>query len=73
MIFFNVITAFAFLIPSASVAAELATAWPKNGVFHWIETADGARWGFTAVCLRLVTDHEFGRVRGPNVENLLEN
>jgi len=52
MVFFNVVTVFAFLIPIALVAAELATTWPKNGVFHWVEEAYGTAWGFTAVWLQ---------------------
>ncbi len=54
MVFFNLITVFAFLIPIALVSAELATAWPKNGVFHWVEEAFGTRWGLTAVWLQWV-------------------
>ncbi len=52
MVFFNIVTVFAFLIPIALVSAELATAWPKNGVFHWVEEAFGTRWGLTAVWLQ---------------------
>ncbi|WP_215886641.1 MULTISPECIES: amino acid permease [Acidithiobacillus] len=54
MIFFNIVTVFAFLVPIALVAAELATTWPKNGVFHWVEEAYGTQWGFTAVWLQWV-------------------
>ncbi len=54
MVFFNAITVFAFLVPIALVSAELATAWPKNGVFHWVEEAFGTRWGITAVWLQWV-------------------
>ncbi len=54
MVFFNSITVFAFLVPIALVSAELATAWPKNGVFHWVEEAFGTRWGLTAVWLQWV-------------------
>ncbi|SMH66590.1 membrane protein of unknown function [Acidithiobacillus ferrivorans] len=54
MIFFNIVTVFAFLVPIALVAAELATTWPKNGVFHWVEEAYGKQWGFTAVWLQWV-------------------
>jgi amino acid transporter len=54
MVFFNTITVFAFLVPLALVSAELATAWPKNGVFHWIEEAFGTRWGLVAVWLQWV-------------------
>lgn len=54
MVFFNGVTVFAFLIPIALVSAELATAWPKNGVFHWVEEAFGTSWGLTAVWLQWV-------------------
>jgi glutamate:GABA antiporter len=54
MVFFNLVTVFAFLVPLALVSAELATCWPKNGVFHWVEEAFGTRWGFTAVWLQWV-------------------
>lgn len=54
MVFFNLVTVFAFLIPIALVSAELATTWPKNGVFHWVEEAFGTRWGFVAVWLQWV-------------------
>ncbi len=54
MVFFNLVTVFAFLVPIALVSAELATAWPKNGVFHWVEEAFGTRWGLTAVWLQWV-------------------
>lgn len=52
MIFFNAITIIAYLIPVALVSAELATGWPKNGVFHWVEAAFGTRLGFVAVWLQ---------------------
>ncbi|MCG6986773.1 MAG: APC family permease [Gemmatimonadetes bacterium] len=54
MVFFNLVTVFAFLVPIALVSAELATAWPKNGVFHWVEEAFGTRWGLVAVWLQWV-------------------
>ena len=54
MIFFNFITVFAFLIPIALVSAELATGWPQNGVYHWVESAFGARLGFVSVWLQWV-------------------
>lgn len=54
MVFFNLITVFAFLVPIALVSAELATAWPRNGVFHWVEEAFGTRWGLVAVWLQWV-------------------
>lgn len=52
MLFFNSIAAFAFLIPVALVSAELATGWPKNGVYHWVRAAYGPRFGFLASWLQ---------------------
>lgn len=52
MFFFNLITIFAFLIPIALVSAELATAWPQNGIFHWVEAAFGPLCGTVAIWLQ---------------------
>ena len=52
MVFFNGVAAFAFLIPVALVSAELATGWPKNGVYHWVSAAYGPRYGFLASWLQ---------------------
>ncbi|WP_109317175.1 amino acid permease [Pseudovibrio ascidiaceicola] len=54
MILFNLITIFAYLIPVALVSAELATGWPKNGVYHWVEEAFGTRMGFVAVWMQWI-------------------
>ncbi|MEJ2677071.1 MAG: amino acid permease, partial [Acidihalobacter sp.] len=54
MVFFNAVTVFAFLVPIALISAELATAWPRNGVFHWVEEAFGTPWGLTAAWLQWV-------------------
>ncbi|MBV7432905.1 APC family permease [Dermabacteraceae bacterium TAE3-ERU5] len=43
MFFFNVLAVFAFLVPTALIAAELGTGWPENGVFGWVEAAFGVR------------------------------
>ncbi len=48
-----IIPAIFFLIPTALVAAELATGW-KGGVFVWVREAFGDRWGFTAVWLQWI-------------------
>ena len=52
MIFFNLIAAFAFLVPVALVSAELATGWPECGVYLWIKEAFGPRIGFLTVWLQ---------------------
>ncbi|BDD06538.1 amino acid permease [Aureibacter tunicatorum] len=53
MFFFNILTAFFFLIPVALVSAELATGWPKaEGVYHWVRLSFGERIGFLATWLQ---------------------
>jgi amino acid transporter len=45
----------AFFIPVALVAAELATAYPRNGgIYIWIKEAFGQRTGFAAIWLQWV-------------------
>ncbi len=52
-IFFFVVGAAVFLLPTAFISAELATGWPKRGgVFIWVKEALGPRWGFLAVWLQ---------------------
>lgn len=48
-----IIPAIFFLVPTALVAAELATGW-KGGVFTWVREAFGERWGFQAIWLQWV-------------------
>ncbi|MGA7564939.1 MAG: amino acid permease, partial [Terriglobales bacterium] len=49
-IFYYIFAAVVFLIPTALVAAELASTFPKQGgVFRWVGEAFGPRWGFAAV------------------------
>lgn len=47
------IPAIVFLVPTALVAAELATGW-KGGIYVWVREALGNRWGFTAVWLQWI-------------------
>jgi len=49
-IFYYVFAAVVFLIPTALVSAELASAFPnQGGVFRWVGEAFGPRWGFAAI------------------------
>jgi len=49
-IFYYIFAAVVFLIPTALVAAELASAFPKQGgMFRWVGEAFGPRWGFAAL------------------------
>lgn len=54
-IFFFLIVALFFLIPSALVSAELATGWPKEGgIYIWVREAFGDKWGFFAIWMQWV-------------------
>jgi len=48
-----IIPAIVFLVPTALVAAELATGW-KGGVFTWAREAFGERMGFVAIWLQWI-------------------
>lgn len=51
-LFFFLLATLIFFIPTALVAAELATGWPKiGGIFVWVKEAFGHRLGFLAVWL----------------------
>ena len=55
LVFFFVVAALMFLIPSALVSAELATGWPeRGGVYLWVKEAFGERWGFLAIWLQWI-------------------
>lgn len=51
-IFYMVLASLVFFIPSALVAAELSSTFPKlGGVFSWVKEAFGQRFGFLAAWL----------------------
>jgi glutamate:GABA antiporter len=51
-IFYYLLAAIIFFIPTALVAAELATGWPKiGGIFVWVKEAFGHRLGFLSIWL----------------------
>ena len=55
MIFFFVLVALLFLIPSALVSAELATGWSQSGgIYVWVREAFGDRWGFFAIWMQWI-------------------
>ena len=53
LIFFFLIGALFFLIPSAMAATELATGW-DGGVYHWVKEAFGKKYGFLAIWFQWV-------------------
>lgn len=55
LIFYYFIAAFAFVIPVALVAAELATAYPTTGgIYIWVREAFGKRAGFITIWLQWI-------------------
>jgi amino acid transporter len=49
------LAALCFFIPSALVAAELASAWKgRGGVYLWVKEAFGPKWGFLAIFMQWV-------------------
>ena len=55
LIFFYVLAALLFFIPTILVTAELATAWPNTGgVYVWVREAFGPRWAFLTIWLQWV-------------------
>lgn len=53
VIFYYALIALLFFIPSALVAAELATAWPETGgIYIWVREAFGKRVGFITIWLQ---------------------
>lgn len=52
LLIYYIIAIIAFFIPSAVVAAELATAWPATGgIYIWIKEAFGKRTAFLVACI----------------------
>ncbi|MCL9683733.1 APC family permease [Legionella maioricensis] len=55
LISYYIIAAFAFFIPVALVAAELATAYPNTGgIYVWVREAFGKRAGFITIWLQWI-------------------
>lgn len=51
-VFYYILVALLFFIPSALACAELATGFPdKGGIYAWVKAAFGDRFGFLAVWL----------------------
>lgn len=51
-VFFYLLAALLFFLPSALVCAELATGWPENGgLYVWVREALGKHFGFATIWL----------------------
>ncbi|NDV23817.1 amino acid permease [Desulfovibrio sp. JC022] len=55
LIFYLALGSLSFFIPSALVAAELASGWDdEGGVYLWVKEAFGPKWGFVAIFMQWV-------------------
>jgi putative glutamate/gamma-aminobutyrate antiporter len=55
LVFFYLLAALLFFIPTILVTAELATGWPNTGgVYIWVREAFGPRWGFLTIWLQWI-------------------
>ncbi len=55
LIFFFLISAFIFLVPTALVSAELTATYPeKGGVYHWVYAAFGEKWAMLAIWMQWI-------------------
>ncbi len=55
LIFFFILSAIVFLIPTSLVAAELSATFPeKGGVYHWVSKAFGEKWAMVAIWLQWI-------------------
>jgi amino acid transporter len=56
-VFFYLLAALLFLIPSSLICAELGSTWPQaGGVYLWVRKAFGDRTGFVAIWLEWVNN-----------------
>lgn len=51
LVFYLLLAGIFFFLPTAFISAEMATGegWQRGGVYKWVGTAFGPRWGFTAI------------------------
>jgi len=55
LVFFYLIGAIIFFIPTALVAAELATGWPSTGgIYVWVKEAFGVQCGFFTIWMQWI-------------------
>lgn len=55
LIFFYVLMAIFFFIPTALVSAELGTSWPnRGGIYIWVREAFGKKWSLIAIWLNWI-------------------
>lgn len=55
LVFFFIVSAIVFLMPTSLVAAELAASYPeKGGVYHWVNSAFGEKWAMMAIWMQWI-------------------
>jgi len=55
LVFFYIIAALVFFIPTALVSAELGTGWPnRGGIYVWVREAFGKRFSFFVIWLNWI-------------------
>lgn len=55
LIFFFILSAIIFLVPTALVAAELSAVFPENGgIYQWVNRAFGKKWAMVAIWLQWI-------------------
>jgi len=55
LIFFFILSAIVFLVPTSLVAAELTAIYPeKGGVYHWVNAAFGDKWAMMAIWMQWI-------------------
>ncbi len=55
LLFFFLLSALIFLIPTALVSAELSATFPeKGGIYEWVHTAFGKKWAMLAIWLQWI-------------------
>lgn len=55
LLFFFVLAAIMFLVPTAMVSAELASTWTKqSGIYHWVRKAFGGKTALIAIWLQWI-------------------
>ncbi|MES2272780.1 MAG: APC family permease [Chlamydiota bacterium] len=55
LVFFYLLTALVFFIPTALVSAELGTGWPnRGGIYVWVREAFGKKWSLVIIWLNWI-------------------
>src|SRR3989338_1444789 len=55
LVFFYILTALLFFIPTALIAAELGTGWPNlGGIYVWVREAFGKKWSLIIIWLNWI-------------------